>query len=210
MSAIYVVNPRKRRKARKSRARKSTTRRRRRSTPAVAAAPKRRRRASKSRAVCVLSYKLNPRFGVNLVGNVTSALVPSAIAAGGALVADVALGFAFDKLPIPEKFKAGALRHVARGVAAVGVGTLASFLVKPDMARQIMAGGLTVAMHGALRDTLARVAPQVPLADLDEDMGTLERDLGTLIADERAQGALPRGASLAKPMGDLEPESRYV
>lgn len=202
MSSIYLVNPRKRRKApkrRKARARRAST--------AVATAPKRRRRKA-SRAVTVRRYKRNPRFGGGLVKNVTQALVPSAIAAGGALAADVALGFAFDKITaIPERFKTGILRHVARGAAAVGVGTLAGLMLKPDVARQVMAGGLTVAMHGALRDVMGRVAPQVPLADLDDDIGRLEQDLGTLLTDERASAGVPAAASA---MGALEPESRFV
>lgn len=177
MSLVYVVNPRHKRKAKaksKPRARKSHA-------VAVAGAPKRRRRAS---AAKVRRYKRNPRFSVGgAVKNVTGLLVPAAIAGAGALAVDVVL----PKLPLPDRLKTGYLRHVSRGAVAVGLGLLVS-MIKKDIGRQVMAGGLTVAMYGAMRDGLQSAAPSLTLADLDEDLGDFANDLNALLTDERAKG----------------------
>lgn len=185
MSLLYVVNPRKRRK--KTAAKKRTRRARRRSTPAVAAAPRRRARR-RSKGVATLKsrkYRRNPRFsGKGIVGQVTGALVPAAIAGAGALGVDVLLGY----LPVPDKFKTGALRHVARAAGAIALGVGAGFVLKKETANQIMAGGLTVAAYGAMRDAVTRFAPAVQLAELEDDLsvGDLEEDLNALLANERS------------------------
>jgi hypothetical protein len=181
MSLLYVVNPKRRTKtASKKRRRKAA----RRAAPAAAAAPKRRRRGRKVATLKSRSYRKNPRFsGRGIIGNVTGALVPAAIAGAGALGVDVLLGY----LPLPDKFKTGALRHVTRAAGAIALGIGAGFVLKKETANQIMAGGLTVAAHGAMRDALARFAPSVPLAELeDESVGDLEEDLNALLANESA------------------------
>ncbi len=199
MSLLYVVNPRKRRK--KTAAKKRTRRARRRSVaPAAAAAPKRRRRrGSRVATLKSRSYRRNPRFsGKGIVGQVTGALVPAAIAGAGALAVDVLLGY----LPLPDKLKTGALRHVARAAGAIAIGVGAGFVLKKETANQIMAGGLTVAAYGAMRDAVTRFAPAVQLAELEDDaIGDLEEDLNALLANE-SMGALRPNFSGA-PMGDL-------
>jgi hypothetical protein len=190
MSLLYVVNP-KRRKKSPSKKRASSRRRRRHTVAAAPAAPKRRRR--KGRAVASFksrSYRKNPRFGGGrgIVGQVTGALVPAAIAGAGALGVDVLLGY----LPVPDRFKTGALRHVTRAAAAIALGVGAGFVLKKETASQIMAGGLTVAAYGAMRDAAAKFAPNLPLAGIDDpdDLGDLETDLNALLSSESG-GAIP-------------------
>lgn len=110
-------------------------------------------------------YRRNPRGGFLSV--VTDGAVPAAIGASGALAADFMLSF----VPLPERVKAGAMRHVSRAAAAVLLGGVASYFVKPAMALQIGTGALTVAFHGAFRDVLARMLPaniSARLGDYDE------------------------------------------
>lgn len=178
MSLVYVVNPRKRSK-------KSHAKKRRAPRARKAAAPKRRRKARRSSSTVVATrrYKRNPRFGGGLVNKVTGALVPAAIGAAGAIAVDVAMGY----LPIPERFKTGPLRHVTNGLAAVGVGLASGFVLKPEQARQVMNGGLTVAIYKAGRDAVQKFAPKITLAELEDDyVGDLEEDLNALLANEAA------------------------
>lgn len=110
-------------------------------------------------------YRRNPRGGFLSV--VTDGAVPAAIGASGALAADFMLSF----VPLPERVKAGAMRHVSRAAAAVLLGGVASYFVKPAMALQIGTGALTVALHGAFRDVLTRMLPaamSARLGDYDE------------------------------------------
>lgn len=178
MSLVYVVNPKKRRKTRKTAKRKA-----RRSRAVAVAAPKRRRRRAAA-APKARRYKRNPRFSVGgVLGAVKRELVPAAIGGAGAVAIDALL----PKLPLPDRLKTGYLRHVSRGAVAVGLGLLIG-MVKKDIGRQVMAGGLTVAMYGAMRDGVAKAAPTLVLADLDDDLGDFANDLNALLTDERANG----------------------
>ena len=198
MSLVYVVNP-KRRKARKHRA-KAKRRAPRRKSHAVAvaapAAPK-RRRSRHAAAPKARRYKRNPRFSLNgVTRNVTSLLVPAAIQAGGAVAVDVALAY----VPLPDRLKTGYLRHVTRAAASVGLGLLVS-MVKKDIGKQVMSGGLTVALYGAMREGLQKVAPSVQLADLeDDDLGDFANDLNALLVDERSRGGFEGLGSFAAPV----------
>jgi|SRR6187549_2469067 len=179
MSLLYVVNPKRRKKtASKKRRRKAV----RRAAPAAAAPKRRRRRSRKVATLKSRSYRRNPRLsGRGIVGQVTGALVPAAIAGAGALGVDVLLGY----LPLPDRFKTGALRHVTRAAGAIALGIGAGFVLKKQTADQIMAGGLTVAAYGAMRDAVSKFAPSVPLAELEDDsIGDLEEDLNALLANE--------------------------
>lgn len=182
MSLVYVVNPKKRKSRSKPKAKRRAPRR---AAAVAVAAPKRRRRRAAA-APKVRRYKRNPRFSVGgTVKNFTGMLVPAAIAGAGALAVDVVL----PKLPLPDRLKTGYLRHVSRGAVAVGLGMLVS-LFKRDLGKQVLAGGLTVAMYGAMRDGLNAAAPSVPLADIydDDELGTFANDLQALLTDEKADG----------------------
>lgn len=164
----------------------STKRRRRRSTSS--SAPRRRRRA-RTAIVTVRRYRRNPR-GLSvkgLMGLVTDALMPSAIAAGGALGTDLALAY----VPIPERFKTGPVRHATRAIASILLGVGASFVLKPAHAAQILSGGLTVTFHQAARDAMARALPNVRLASADDDgVSAFEQEVAELLESERSMGAL--------------------
>jgi len=196
MSLMYVVNPKKRKGGAKKKHHKK------RAAP-VAAAPK-KRKGGKRRAPAAFksrSYRKNPKFGRGIVGQVTGAIVPAAIAGAGALGVDVLLGY----LPLPDKFKTGALRHVTRAAGAIALGVASGFVLKKQTADQIMAGGLTVAAYGAMRDAMTKFAPSVPLAALEEDdLGDLEEDLSALLTNERGgMGALTSPFAQAPGLGDM-------
>lgn len=195
MSLMYVVNPRKRRK--KAAAKKRSYKRRRTAAAAPAAPKRRRRRSSKAATFKTRSYRKNPRFsGRGIVGQVTGALVPAAIAGAGAVGVDVLLGY----LPLSDKFKTGALRHVTRAAGAIALGIGAGLVLKKQTADQIMAGGLTVAAYGAMRDAVTRFAPSVPLAELEDDsVGEIEDDLQALLANEGSMGGFE-----SDPVGTMQ------
>jgi len=169
MAELMLVNPRKRRSTRKkprTAAQRAATRRlvaanKRRSTPKRRtpakrrAMPARRRRAASSTVHRARRYKRNP----SARGIVNSTLLPAATGASGALALDILWGF----VPIPETLKAGPLRYVVKGAGALGMGWLAGKVVKKSTAGQLASGALTVIMHDAMRDMMAKFMPGVGL-----------------------------------------------
>jgi len=151
MAELMLINPRKRRATKKRRTvkRRSTTAARRRVSTNM-----RRRRRNPAR-----------RGKMNIMGTV----MPAATAASGALALDVVWGYA----PIPENLKNGPLRHVVKAAGAIGLGMLAGMVVKKDTADRFATGALTVTIHSAMREMVAKAAPNVRLGDADEfdDMG---------------------------------------
>lgn len=135
---------------------------------AVAVASKKKRKGrSRSTTVAVRAHRRqrNPRTA--FLDTLTLGALPAAIGAGGALAADFGLSF----LPLPEAMKAGWVKHLTRAGAAVLLGGVSSYLVKPAMALQIGTGALTVAFHGAFRDVLTRMLPpeiNARLGDYDD------------------------------------------
>lgn len=167
---LLLSNPRGRRRDSKGRFVKRGSTARRASNPRPAKA-KRKGRARPSAAVVTttrtraVGYRRNPRGA--FLTTLTDGAMPAAIGAGGALAADFGLSF----LPLPERMKAGWLRHLARAGAAVLLGGAASYVVRPQLALQIGTGALTVAFHGAFKDALARILPpemSARLGDYDE------------------------------------------
>ncbi len=171
MAELMLVNPRKRRKSRKSRSpaqraatRKLVARNKRKSNPA----PARRRRSvsvvkrrrTPARRVTAAArkrrYKRNPaRRGIT--GIVNSTLIPAAVAASGAVSLDILWNF----LPLPETLKTGPLRHIAKGAGAIGLGLLAGMVVNKKTAGQLATGALTVVTYNAMREMMARFMPTV-------------------------------------------------
>lgn len=185
MASILVVNPRKgvyksNPGKKKGGAKRKRARSRKRSGGAVSAA---RRPTTTVTVSKVTRYRQNPR---GLIGSVTQAIVPAAMGAGGALAADIALGY----IPLPDAMRAGPMRHLTRGLASIAVGILAGFVLKPDKARIVMGGGLTVAFHSLAREALQKAVPDIRLGDMDEDLGAFESELNALLANEQSMGAL--------------------
>lgn len=184
MAELMLVNPRKRRARKKKRtpAQRAATRRlvaanKRRASPRRAPVKRRRaapvrRRAALPVARRVRRYKRNP----NGRGIINTTLMPAATAATGALALDVLWGF----VPIPEGLKSGPLRHVVKGAGAIGMGWLAGQVVKKSTAAQFATGALTVIMHDAMRDMMARFMPGVGLGYYSAGMpaGTMGEYVG--------------------------------
>ncbi len=126
---------------------------------------------SKRKSSTTRRYKRNPirRKKSGIGGILKETVIPSAIAAGGALGLDVAMGY----LPIPENLKTGPMRHLVKGAGAIGIGMLAAMFLKPKTAELITTGALTVTLHDAGKEALGRFAPNVRLASNEDDLDDL-------------------------------------
>lgn len=203
MAELMLVNPRKRKRAKK----KMATRRRR--TPAQKAATRKlvalnRRRATAKRNPAkrrrkrpigtrqyaksqrtkrtpttrlrarrrknrVRGYYPNPRrrarTGRGMVQNIINRqLQPAAIQASGAIGLDVIYGY-FGNF-IPAQLNTGMMRHVTKGVVALGMGFVVSNFVKNATANEMSKGALTVVMHDAFKEALQQFMPAIPLGDV--------------------------------------------
>lgn len=198
MEQLLVVNPRKR-----TRRRKKTVRRRRRRNPIAKANPVRRRR----RRTYARKRRRNPRRPMRLFGGgraggfadiFADTIMPSAIAAGGALGFDVIYGF----IPIPPQFKTGPMRHLVKGAAGLVAGWGAGMMFPSATAKAFTSGIMTVVMYGAMKEMMQTFAPQIPVSAYDvEDVEQLsaypshaygagaEEDLGAYYDVEDEMGA---------------------
>ena len=106
MAELLLVNPRKRRKAKKTAKRRS---------------PRRSLVAASSRAVKSIRrrFRRNP-IGGSVANNAMEQFKTGAIGAAGALAVDVAM----QKLPIPANLKTGTLAPIVKGLVGVGIGML--------------------------------------------------------------------------------------
>lgn len=152
-SELLLVNPRRRRKAKKAGAKKSRRRVRRASTGIAV------RKARKTR-----KYRRNPIGGAvrGFGGQLTSSLVDGGIGAGGALLAQIANNL----LPLPEALKSGAIAPLAKAAIGVGVGMLVGQVVGKRVGQQMAQGAVTVALYEAGRNMLAGKVPGLSDASL--------------------------------------------
>jgi len=153
MAEMLLLNPKKR-KRRKTAKRKTVAKRRK--------SPVARRKKTYRR-------KRNPARRGGFGRIVQDTLMPSAVAAGGAIGLDVLMAY----LPVPETLKTGPMRHVASGVGAIGMGMLASMFLKPKTAELITTGAMTVVMHNAGKEMVQRFAPNIQLASCDDEYDDL-------------------------------------
>lgn len=169
MAELMLVNPRRRRKAstrKKTRARKAPAKRarrtaRRRSNP-VTPIRRRSRRVAPRRARRTVARRRNPTGPLQqLTGGdfVNKQLMPAATGAFGAIGLDILWGY----VPLPANMKVGPMRHVVKGIGAIGLGMLANMAVRPATARQFTAGALTVVTYEAMRELVSRMMPNVPM-----------------------------------------------
>jgi hypothetical protein len=84
-------------------------------------------------------------------------------AAAGALALDIVMGY----LPIPAQFKGGIMSYVVKGLAAVGLGMVASKVVSGSTAAKMTDGALCVMLYGALKTATTRFAPQIAMGDYE-------------------------------------------
>ncbi len=149
---LLLINPRKRRGKRKSRARRRNP---------VAALNSRRSRRSRRFA---RSYRRNPTFR-SMTANIVPQVINAAQGAGGALLTDAA----FTYLPLPAMLKTGPIGIVSKALMAFGVSMLSGYVVGGRVAGKFLEGALTVQAYGVIRPL---VGGFIPLAGNDiEGMG---------------------------------------
>lgn len=180
---LMLVNPKRKRRRMTAKQAKYFGKRRRRRTTAVSAArnPTRRRRSRRRSRVTVRARR-NPtaatirrarRSGrarsrsmlAGLVpGNlIKGTLMPAAIGGGGALLVDLAWGFA----PIPAQIKTGPLAPIAKIAGAIVVGAVAGKVLGKDVGQKVTAGYITVLAYNFAKSTVQKFAPALPLGDYD-------------------------------------------
>lgn len=165
MQPIIFMNPR--RKARK--ARKSRRRSRRSVAAVVHSNPVRRRRRGKRMTLRSVrrGTRRNPLIPA---GFVNGQLIPAAQGAAGALALDLALGY----IPLPEQLKTGMVRHVTKAALAVGIGVAVEKLSNRTAGKAAALGALTVVLHDAAREAVAKAAPSVRLGEYLSDSDLAE------------------------------------
>jgi len=167
MSTLMLVNPRKRKPARRKATSKRKTTAKRRTSPV-----KRRTSVAKRRSTSAKrrTYKRNPSARGMLNRVLERQVKPAAVQAAGALAVDIAYGF-LNRF-IPAQFTEGPLRHLTRGVGAIGISAVAANFVKQSWANEMAKGSLTVVMHDAAKEAIGGVMPQLPLGYYSPAMTT--------------------------------------
>ena len=190
MAEMLIMNP----KRRKRKTAKKQVKRRR--SPVKRASSVTRRKSTTRR------YRKNPIRRKSGIGNIVgTTLIPSAIAAGGAIGLDVIMGY----LPVPESLKTGPMRHLVKGAGAIGMGMLAGMFLKPKTAELITTGALTVVMHNAGKEMMQNFAPNVKLGSVEDDYEELSyvspgmpvgEYLSEYVDDDEGMNAYLQGISL--------------
>lgn len=148
MASLMLVNPRKRRKARKTTVAKRNPSRRRKSLSTLAHHKKHSRRRS---------YRRNPIGGTSVTDQVKGA----AVGALGAVGVDLLM----TRLPIPATMKTGAMLHLSQGLVSLGLGmAVAKFGRNKKLGAQLADGGLTVALYAA---TKSMIGPKLGLSGFE-------------------------------------------
>lgn len=134
MAKMLLVNPRKRRKARKTVSKKRRI--------------SRARNALASVTRTVKRYRRNP---LPKMGGAVDTLKNGAIGAAGAVISEVVLS----KLPLPASFSTGTGMAVAKALVGVGVGMAVSKVMKNKSLGKTMAeGAVTIALHDTIRNAV--------------------------------------------------------
>ena len=148
MASLMLVNPRKRRKARK--------------TVAKRKAPRRRALSvSTTTRKSIRRYRRNPIRG----GGVVKQFTDGAIGAAGALGVDVLMS----KLPIPAQLTSNPLMaSVTKGMIGVGMGMAVSKIARnKKLGEQLAGGAVTIALYNAGR---GMIGPSLGLAGSDDGL----------------------------------------
>lgn len=152
MNEILLVNPRRRRKGRKSKARGRVRLKRHAS---------RRRRVHRVKA---RRYKRNPSGRSFSLRSIGSAIVPTvkagAMGAVGALANDALIGQVSKLSFLPDVLKSGYGRHALKIGSAVAVGAIGGMVLK-GKGQALAVGAATVAMHDLLKEVIFANLPSV-------------------------------------------------
>lgn len=192
--ALFLINPRRRKKkSRKGkmpaglrrywaskRAGKKTTKRRRhkRRSVSVAAAPRRRRRTHKRRAVMAnprrrkhygVSRRRHRRSNPFSVKGLTHTLMPAGIGAAGAVALDIVYAYATPYLP--ASLQTGYFATAVKLAGALGLGFGARKFLGREKGNAVALGALTVVGYGALKPLIAQFAPSIKMAGLGDSQG---------------------------------------
>lgn len=171
---LLVGNPSKRRKRRRKMTAKQRKyfgggkrrRRRARKTTAVAKVNPVRRRRRRHGAVAVrrVRRKRNPSPRA-IFSRIVPTVQAGAIGAGGGLANDLLYGVVKSRLPVAMQTGVG--RHATKVLGAILVGVLGNMVLKGKGA-DLANGAMTVVLHEALKEQLAKAAPALPLGEYDE------------------------------------------
>lgn len=162
MNEILLVNPRKRRKGKKSRRRGHV---------------RLKRHASRRRAVKRVKarrYKRNPSGRAFSLKSVGSAVVPTlkkgALGAVGAIANDALVAQVTKLSFLPDALKSGYGASALKLGSAIAVGVVGNLAMK-GKGEALAVGAATVAMHGIIRDLVSTNLPSVAAYLGDYDSG---------------------------------------
>lgn len=172
MPSITLVNPRKRRKARRASPKRRKAHRRIKRRAARRASPRRSRRRKYRVAK---SYRRNPIGGFSAGGAINS-IKAGAIAATGAVALDVVMGL----LPIPDNLKSGPLGVATKAAGAIGLGLFAGRFLGRGIGMAVTEGGLTILAYNVIKPQVAKFLPNVALGEYVNGMGEYVNGLGYL------------------------------
>lgn len=191
MAEIMLVNPRKRKTARRKKPmarKKRRTAKQKAATRKMIAANRRRgnpvkRKTTRRRKATVRKYSArrapvrrrrrrrtgrrgNPRLTMR---SVQSQLMEAGTGAVGALGLDVIQGY----LPIPENLKTGIVGTGVKALLAIGMGVVASQvkIVRGATANKMVNGALTVVLHDELKKQVQNFAPGIQMGEYLNDDG---------------------------------------
>lgn len=147
MNEILLVNPRRRKRRKKT----STRKRARRKNPTR----RKRKRTSVRRR-----RRRNP---VMTARGIQGQLMTALQGATGALALDVTLGY----LPIPANLKAGLVGTGVKALLAIGIGVVGqqTKIVKSSTAATLANGALTVVLHDELKKQVANFMPNIAMGE---------------------------------------------
>jgi len=171
MAELMLVNPRKRRKGRRTAAQKAATRKliaynRRKKNPSRPVT-RRRKVVARRRPAAPVRYKRRYKRNPSNRGIMNSTVIPAAVAGAGALTLDILWGF----VPLPAALKTGVLSHAAKGAGAIGLGYLAGMVTNKRTAGQLASGALTVVFHDIYRELATKFMPNLGMGEYTAGMG---------------------------------------
>ena len=197
MSQVLLVNPARRRRAsKKSRSRKAKAR----SNPSNPIKRKRRGRSFGAVGHHKRRYRRNPTGG----SFAQRTAMPAAIGAAGAIGVDLALAL----LPVPDTFKTGMMRPIARIAAGIGIGMVVAQFMNRDAGAKAALGAITVIVYDTAKTFLQQNVPALPLSDANdypaiEYVDQYGNGMNALLTD----GSM--GALVEDSMGELVDEASF-